>query len=411
LLVTLLHLGRQRETPAWQSLWAEDASVFLTDGYRDAWGTFFEQNGGYLHVVPRLVGAIAALLPLDDAALVFAFAGSVVVALVAAFVYAASGDVLHTRGLRLGLAATVAFLPVAGAELYANVLNLHFYLVFACFWALTWQATTASAVLARSLVVVAATLSDPVSGLLAPLALVGPTVRRGRAALIVSGCFALGLAIQLTAMRGGESPERNWAFHAWDVPDILALRVGGGLLVGDRFLDDLWLWLGRAFSVTVLALVLAVVGLLLVRSRRRQAVFALVSLIYAAVFLVVHLVGRGTGGMDPDAGSFHLEGARYALLPFLFLLTALLVLIDGSRWPWANWARVVALIWLVGLLAANYAVGPNARSSGPLWQREVEEASQRCQERSSATVRILAAPAPPNVWYARVPCSRASDQG
>lgn len=410
MLVALLHLGRQRETPAWQSLWAEDASVFLTDGYRDAWGTFFAQNGGYIHVVPRLVGAVARLLPVADAALVFAFAGSVAVALAAAFVYAASGEVLHTRGLRLALAAAVAFLPVAGVELYANVLNLHFYLVFACFWALTWQSTTASAVLARSLVVLAATLSDPVSGLLVPLAIVGPTVRRGRPALIVSGCFALGLAIQVAAMRGGDSPERNWAFHAWDVPDILALRVGGGLLVGDRFLDDLWLWLGRAFSVSALALFLVLVSVLFARCRRRHAVFALVSLMYACVFFVVHLVGRGTGGMDPDAGSFHLEGARYTLLPFLLLLTALLVLMDGSRWTWARWARAAAVMWLVGLLAANYAVGPNARSSGPLWRQEVEEASRRCSEGSSTTVHVLAAPAPPNVWFARISCSRAAGQ-
>ena len=405
-IAAALHVVRQRETPAWDSLWAEDASVFLTDAYRDFGGTLLEQNGGYVHVVPRLIGGIAALFPLEDAAVVFAVAGSIVVALLAAFVYAASAEVLRSRSLRLGLAAAVALLPIAGSELYANALNLHFYLVYVCFWALVWQAETRAAIAARSSAALAATLSDPVCALLLPLAVVGPVARRSRGAVAVSLSFGAGLAVQLVLMRGGANPERNWAFSVWDVPDIFSLRVAGGLLVGDRFLDDAWLSLGRAFSVAAVAILATVIVVLAIGNTRRTVVFSLIALTYAGLFLGVHLAGRGTGGMDPELGSFHLEGARYALLPFLFVLTAVLTLVDGTRWSHAAWIRIAAVLWIVALLGANYAVGPNTRSSGPRWSVELWSADRACLADTAATARVLAAPAPPQVWFARIPCSR-----
>jgi hypothetical protein len=402
----LLHLGRQQDQPAWTSLWAEDGSVFLTDAQHDFFGTFFSQNGGYVHVVPRAIAGLSLALPVDDAAIVFAVAGSLVVALLAVFVYFASREALRSRVARLGLAGGVLLLPVAGAELYANALNLHFYLVFACFWALFWQSETSGALAARSTVALAAPLSDPVSALLLPLAIVAPIARRSVRVLVVSTCFFAGLAVQAILMRGGESPERNWEFHLVDVPDIFSLRVTGGLLVGDRFLDDLWLSIGRAFSYGALAVAAAVIVALLLRTDRRTAAFTLISLAYAGLFYAVHMVGRGTGGMDPEVGSLHLNGARYVLLPFLFVLAAILALAASARGSRANWIRASVVVWLVALLAINYPVGPNARSEGPRWKRELTTASRGCADAEKGSANILVAPSPPRVWFARIPCSR-----
>jgi hypothetical protein len=415
---TALHLARQRGVGAWESVWAEDGSVFLTNGYRDFAGTFFAQNGGYIHAVPRIIAGVAALFPAEDAAIVMAVAGSAVVAAISAFVYLASGAVLRSRSARLVLAATVLVLPVAGSELYANALNLHFYLLFACFWALFWQSETWAALGFRSTAALAATLSDPVSVLLLPLAIVAPVACRSLRAAAVSGFFLVGLATQLLLMRGGESPGRNWAFHLSDLPDIFSLRVAGGLLVGDRFLDDLWLAYGRAFSYAALVVVAAVIGLLLSlllsRSDRPTAAFVLISLAYAGLFFCVQLFGRGTGGMDPEPGSFHLNGARYVLLPFLFVTAVVLVLVDRlgdspvrDRW---TWIRRAALVWLVAVVAANYLVGPNLRSSGPRWQHELEQARVSCGASTTGGARVLVAPAPPEVWFAEIPCDRLQSQ-
>ena len=402
----LLHLGRQLDAGAWASLWAEDGSVFLSDAHRDFAGTFLAQNGGYAHIVPRLIAGLSLAFPLDDAAGAFAVMGSVVVAATAAFVYFASGDVLRSQALRLVLAAAVLVLPVAGSELYANALNLHFYLVFACFWALFWQSESGGAIATRSAIAVVAPLSDPVSALLLPLALVAPLTRRSGRALIVSTSFVVGLAVQAILMYGGDSPERNWEFQLEDVRDILSLRVAGGLLVGDRFLDDAWLALGRSFSYAALAAVSVAIVALLLRTRSRASTFSLISLTYGLLFYSLHAVGRGTGGMDPELGSFHLNGARYVLLPFLFTLAAILALADNVRGRHADRVRAAIMVWLVAVLVLNYPVGPNARSEGPSWQEELTTARRTCADGNRESTTILVAPAPPNVWFVRIACSR-----
>lgn len=396
-----LHLLRQRGHGAWESLWAEDGSVFLTDAHRDFTGTVFALNGGYVHLVPRLIAGVVGLLSVDRAALAVSLGGSAVLALLAAFVYAASGQALRSRAARLGLAAALLLLPIAGDELYANLLNLHFYMVFACFWALVWQAETGGALAARSAIVVAVTLSDPLTVLLVPLVLVGPAMRRTSRAFVVPGVFLAGLAAQLLLMQSGELPQRNWAFHVSDLPEIFALRITGGLLVGDHFLGDLWLEYGHAFSYTALGVVALVLAALLLRADRRTAAFSLIAVLYAGLFFCVQMTGRGTSGIAPVTGSFHLHHARYALLPFLFLVTALLALVD--RGPPRPWLRGAAAVWLVALIAVNYQIGPNDRSSGPRWQPQLAEARARCTRRDDVA-RILVAPAPPKVWFAHLRC-------
>jgi hypothetical protein len=407
---TLLHLARQRGVPVWNSLWAEDGRVFLTGSLQDFSGTFFAQNGGYLHIVPRGIAGVAALLPVEDAAAGMAVGSAAVIALIAAFVYAASSEVLESRTMRLGLAATVVLVPVPGHELLANTTNLHFYLLFACFWALVWQGETVGALGARGLVVVATALSDPISALFLPLAIVAPVARRSVRALVVSGLFLAGLLAQFVVMAGGARPERNWGFRLGALPDVFSLRVTGGLLVGDRFLGDAWAAYGRAFAYGAFLAVAIVIAVLLLRSDRRAIAFALIALGYAGLFFCVQLFGRGTGGIDQEVHGSRLDAARYIVLPFLLVTTTILVLVDrgyarrpASR-PWA-WTRRAALLWLVVLLAVNYSVTDD-RSRGPRWDRELGAARNVCATQGVRNVRVLVAPSPPHVWYATVPCNR-----
>jgi hypothetical protein len=397
---TLLHLERQRGVPLWNSLWAEDGQVFLSGAVRNFRGTFFEQNGGYVHVVPRLIAGIVATLPMHEAAAGMAVGAAAVVASIAGFVYVASSEIVPSRTPRLALAAAVLLLPVPGSELLANATNLHFYLLFACFWALLWQSETAFALGSRSAVVVATALSDPLSALFLPLGIAAPIARRSVRALVVSGLFLAALVVQLAIIAGGARPERNWGFRLGALPEIFALRVGGGLLVGDRFLGDAWDGYGRAFAYGALVLVAAVIVLLLRHSDRRRIVFALIALAYAGLFFCVQLVGRGTGGMDPDLHGFRLNAARYILVPFL-LVTSVVVVLAERR----SWTRRAALVWLVALLAVNYSVTSD-RSRGPRWDRELTTARRTCSSADRRSAKVLVAPSPPRVWFARIPCRR-----
>jgi hypothetical protein len=406
---TLLVLERQRGVPVWNSLWAEDGQVFLSDAIRSFRGTFFEQNGGYVHLVPRLIAGIAAMLPVRDAAAGMAIGAAAVVALIAGFVYLAASEVVRSRVARLALAAAVLLLPVPGSELLANATNLHFYLLFACFWALLWQSETALAVGSRTVAVVATALSDPLSALFLPLAIVAPIARRSVRALVVSAFFLAALLAHLAIIAGGARPERNWGFRLGALPEIFALRVGGGLLVGDRFLGDAWNGYGRAFAYGALLLVAAVIALLLRRSDRRAIAFALIALGYAGLFFCVQLVGRGTGGMDPDLHGFRLNAARYILVPFLLVVSVIIVLVE-RRYEHAPsaaraWTRRAALVWLTALLAVNYSVTSD-RSRGPQWDRELTGARRTCSSGGNKSAKVLVAPSPPRVWFAKIPCTR-----
>jgi hypothetical protein len=338
-----------------------------------------------------------------------AVGATAVIALVAGFVYFASAEVLDSRLTRLGLGAAVLLLPVPGSELLANVTNLHFYLLFGCFWALLWQSEKTAAVGSRGLVALATALCDPLSVLFIPLAIVAPLTRRTVRTLVVSGFFFAGLAGQFVAMWGGARPGRNWGFRLEALPEIFSLRVAGGLLVGDRFLGDAWATYGRGFAYGALVLVTAIIAALMFRRDRRTVAFALISLGYAGLFFCVQMIGRGTGNLDPDLRGFQLNGARYILLPFLLVTAVILVLVerapghgDGSKW---RWRRSAGLFWLVALLAVNYSVTGD-RSRGPRWDRELSHARAACSQAGPRTVKVLVSPAPPRVWFATIPCDR-----
>jgi hypothetical protein len=338
-----------------------------------------------------------------------AIGATAVIALVAGFVYFASAEVLRSRMTRLALAAAVLLIPVPGSELLANVTNLHFYLLFGCFWALLWQSEKTAAVGCRGVVALATALCDPVSALFLPLAIVAPLTRRTVRTLLVSSLFFIGLACQFATMWGGARPERNWGFRLGAVPEIFSLRVAGGLLVGDRFLGDAWAAYGRGFAYGALIVVTATIAALMVRRDRRTVAFALISLGYAGLFFCVQMVGRGTGNLDPDLRGFQLNGARYISLPFLLVAAVILALVDRApehvdRSAW-RWLRGAGVLWLVALLAVNYSVTTD-RSRGPRWDRELARASATCSASDARTAKVLVSPSPPNVWFATIPCNR-----
>jgi hypothetical protein len=400
---------RQRGVPVWNSLWAEDGRVFLSDALRDFQGTFFAQNGGYVHIVPRSIAGVVALLPPTDAAAGMAIGAAAVIALIAGFVYLASAEMIRSRAARLALAAAVVFVPVPGTELLANTTNLHFYLLFGCFWALVWQSETRFALTSRSVFAVAAALSDPLCVLFLPLAVVAPTVHRSRRSLVVSCLFGAALLIQLAIVANGTRPGRNWSFRLGALPDIFSFRIAGGLLVGDRFLGDAWTAYGRGFAYGALVLVATVIAALLARSDRRAVLFMLIALGYAGLFFCVQLFGRGTGGVDPEWQGAQLNGARYILLPFLLVTTVILVLADRvpdtGRGRSSQVIRYLALVWVVGLLAVNFSITTD-RSRGPRWDRQLALARRVCANTQRRSVSVLVSPEPPRVWYATIPCRR-----
>jgi hypothetical protein len=408
--MTLLQVMRQEGGVLWDSLWAEDAGVFLSQalarGFPD---TLLHPHASYVQLAPRLVAAAAAALPLEHAAAVMAFGSALVVSLLSVYVYFASSVVFRTQWARVVLATLVVLAPATTYETTTTAANLHWYLMFACFWALlaparSWAWTGAGAAIA-----LVAALSDPLAGLLLPMALLQMLRSERRAELAVPVVFFAGLAVQITLGPLQESPQPFGEVVPGDLVGIYALRVAGSLLVGDGFLDELWRQLGWVFAWFSLGVVVVAVGYAMAKSDPPRRFRLAVTLSYSALFLAAPLLLRGTTHLL-DREQFTLNGSRYMVVPVLFLAGAVLsALEEPGPWLSAVAARKVQsgfVLWTLALVLLNYS-SDSVRFDGPSWTASLAHARSDCDDRSlpgDAVVEI--GRGPDDIFPVRTTCGR-----
>ena len=130
-------LARIGGRPVWDSVYAEDPGIYLPQALAHPW-QLLQSYGGYLQLVPRLVGQIAALLPVKHASVAFAVCGAVVASACGLFAYHASAGHVSSRWLRVLIGLSVLLLPVAQLEIADNGVNSIWYLLVALFWAAFW---------------------------------------------------------------------------------------------------------------------------------------------------------------------------------------------------------------------------------------------------------------------------------
>ena len=131
--VVIAVAGWLRLTPQVRNtLWAEDGKVFLGEQYRlGVAGALFHDYAGYLHVVPRLVVAVASHIgPIDRLAVTVSALCVVVAAAVGAAVWVLTAGVIRSVVARLLLALIPALVPLGPMEIQANAANLHWFLMF-----------------------------------------------------------------------------------------------------------------------------------------------------------------------------------------------------------------------------------------------------------------------------------------
>jgi hypothetical protein len=195
-LATYLQIARFRGLSLFDRLWAEDGSVFLEHALGNALlPSLFEPYARYMNFLPRLMAGIAAALPLRFSPVVMSIGSAVLVSLLSIYVFLGSGAVLRSRATRASLAGLMFLLP-AGLETTGNASNLHWYFLFACFWALLDYRQHWGQTLVGSLVVLGATMSSPLSTLLLPVAVFRLVRADRKQARVVPIAFLLGLAAQ-----------------------------------------------------------------------------------------------------------------------------------------------------------------------------------------------------------------------
>lgn len=288
-----LQLQREPGAPSYDTIWAEDGLVFYNDAVHKSFlSALLTPYNNYLHLLPRLVGALAAALPPADAAIVLAGGAALVVAVLSAYVYWASGTVVASEPARILLATLTVLLPAAAYETNAAANDLHWYLMFAAFWALLAVRRTRRHGVLAAVVVGAAVLSDPLTVLLLPLGVITGLRQHHRRSWLAPVVLALGGPAQFLVGLGGQQIGRYSATHLGGLLALFTVRLVGSFVLGERYLGVL---LGprmlRAYALTAVVVVIVVaIGLV---SRGRGRLLLLAGVNYCIVYFIVPLLIRG----------------------------------------------------------------------------------------------------------------------
>jgi hypothetical protein len=416
--LTVLQLVRRpSDPPAWDSLSVEDGSVFLGQALsNDLSDSLRTSYMGYLHTVPRLVTQVATWTPLEDAPLVIALLTSVLVAVVAVYVFKASAAWVASPLLRAVLALSVVFVPVTARDIAGTVNNVHWYLVYASFWAvISARGTRTWFAISTALVLITA-LSDPLCGVLLPLAIARAVRLGGRREWALPGAIVVALIAHLAFRDDGVA--RIGGVDLAAVPRIFAERVTSSLLVGDRYLYDVFGGrTGSLFAWASLAAVALLIGLGARRARGRRGWLLAAATALSLVFFLIPVITRGTDLLVPDI-PWALGASRYMYLPIMFLLTAVVAAADradftASRRP--HLRELVLSVAVVGAMIANYGA-VHRTTGGPRWGPTVADARDACRagrpvgsvtlHGQGARVTAVLPTHPLGHWSVTIACSR-----
>ena len=391
-LGALVMLARIGGRPAWDSVYAEDPGIYLPAALAHPWH-LLQSYGGYLQLVPRLIGQIAALLPIRYASVAFAVGGALVASACGLFVYHASAGHVSSRWLRALLGLSVVLLPVAQLEIADNGVNSIWYLLVALFWAALWRPRTGAGAAVAAVVAFAAAASSSLALLFAPLfaARVIVVPRRPREHVATAG-WALGCLLQvlviLTSHLSRFAPRDPVNAVLYYAHEVLLPALGWHLSWHLRDIAGLTgaTALAGGFIVVVLASVLAT-------QARRCRVFVVAAVATTLVFTAITSAFAWAGpGQRVTISVEH--GARYSTVPILLLDAALIVAADAyaRRW-WPRPRAVAAVVLLIAVLAAGWATDfryPVRRLAGPAsaWELTADAWLRYCQHRPAGTITV-----------------------
>ena len=382
-------------------VWAEDGGIFLEQAFGSSFlDAVTTPYAGYLHTVPRLLAEITAALPIEWSAAVLALLGSAGAVLCAFIVWKTSAAHLPDPLLRGLLSAMVILLPVFGFETLANVTYLQWLMSFATFWLVLWRPPSSRVAILAGVFVALTVLSAPLALLFAPLVLLRAAALRERFDPIVVG-FVLAAALQLLAVVLDTDPtaqtDPGWG---WDLLSAYPLRVVSGLGLGHNVNAALWEVAPIGLLIMSAGAFLGFVALAVLRPipARRMVLVALA--LSAGTYLVAGY-GRDLGDalMWPRDDPYT-YGARYTILPALFLLTAVLVELGHVRGGSRVRRGALAVIAVAAL--STFYLGDAGRST-VRWSDTVANARAACAP-GIETAYELAVSWPD--WRIDIPCAR-----
>jgi hypothetical protein len=430
-IATVAMLFRVEHIPAWDLVYAEDNGVFLVGALAHPWH-LLAPFGGYLELVPRILGQIVSLLPLRDAAMIYAFSGALIAALCALFTYHASEGYIRSPWLRAMLGAALILLPLAPIEMVDSGVTSPWYLLPTAFWAVMWRPRTGWGMAAAGLTAFAAASSEIVVIIYIPLLVIRViALPRWREHAVTIG-FLLGLVTQVLAILS------TYAQHGQ------RLNRYGSLLASVKFYFHAFVlrsvgwhlswWLQRPLGLNgatavVGAFLLAVLAWVLITGDRQVRVFAVLATVlgFVEVVAVASVPGPPGGGWvahEVAIPAFQ-PGSRYDALPVMLLDAMVIIAVDTfirrrgtvapaslppprpqRSWPGPRPWALVAVAALTCALAfgwvTDYRYYSPSRVSAGYWSATAHHWLAACAKSKTGEISLRTWDAP-NVT---VPCSR-----
>lgn len=410
-LLALLVLGsvRQAGLSPFDTIWAEDGSVFLDQALEEGpLRTIPQAYAGYLHLVPRVLSELAAAVPVARSATVLAVSAAVVTVLCALAVLLATSGHVRSVPLRYLLASLVVLQPAAAIESLNAIALLQFHLLIATFWLALWRPASDRAALAAGAATAVAVLTTPLTMTLAPVLLLRVLVVDAWRDRVVPICFTLAATVQVWAILTQPAP----GDPGGSVSQLLGLyagRVASLAVVGLRIGAFLFARVPVLLGVGCMLVVLAALAIGIVRREARHPLTVLLALGSSVGLFVVSVYARGVGPfmVPPPDGTVATGGSRYVIVPTFLLLSALVLVLDDrpARVPARAWATVraaaVAVLGLVVLVDFRLLTD---RGAGPPWSVEVSDAVVECRS-GVAEPELQVSPGDQAAFRLDIPCA------
>jgi len=408
-LAILLQMLRVGWSASLHSLWAEDGAVYLSGAVHSGFGgSLLDPYATYLVLVPRAIGEIADLLPLQDAPAAISVLSGALVALSGLVVWHATAGLIESPYLRAGLAALTVLAPVGGLESTDSAAYVPWYMLFAGFWVLLWRPATTRGAVGAGLFVLLTGLSTPGVWFFIPLALLRTLAMRDRRDGFVLAGFWAGAIAQLPVLAFNDEAAVTpvWTDDIWTA---YLQRVVDGAAFGLRLGGKAWVHLGWPFLIVLLAAALAALAYGLSRTNLSARLLALIAIPTSLLMFVVAAYQRAVGAqlMWPS-GAYAEAAGRYAIVPALLLVSVAAVMIDrrsrrrdDERRP--AWLGYGAVALMVVVIAASFPVGNLETRGTPPWRAALEQGAALCAGEAGGEARVETSPP---TWGLAVPCDQ-----
>jgi hypothetical protein len=395
--LSILRLG----TDGYRTIWAEDATVFMqaafTHGY---WQAIFEPYAGYLNVVPRLIGGLGKVFPMQDAAVIIATLSALCAALSGLAVW--FGSVGHVRDPRLrgGLTIGVALAATAGLETLDSAAYVPWFMLVGTFWLLFLRPKTWWGAACAAAFVLLTGLSTPGVWFFVPIAalrILSLSFPRDRKVALVAGAWLLGGLAQIPVILGQDQGATMWSHYIWTA---LVQRVIDAGTLGEGIGGGLW-DLGGWWFLILLCIVLTIALVLGLRRAPESARwFVPLAILIAFGMFVFTAYQRSAGpALFWEPGSSGSVSSRYALVPSLVFLSAFVVILDGAfrdrlgRGPRVAWPALAGAVFLLVAVGVSFDQTNGVRSR-PYWGEALRDAADKCITKHEDLAGIPTSPRP-----------------